>query len=111
MTNLITIKFIQDFLATEFSSLYVDDQTSRRMWWCALELIQKEFLSNYYQKSGLWVASPLPLIYEKKYLNKLKGWLFAPEGFPYFNNDYAGYLPHDDSKNDNELDYFSNYKI
>jgi len=60
----------------------------------------------------LWVASPLPVIYEKKYLNKLKGWLFAPEGFPYFNYDYAGYLPQIDAKDKEEnLEYSPHYKI
>tara|TARA_Y100001933_G_scaffold138396_1_gene137282 strand:- start:596 stop:1957 length:1362 start_codon:yes stop_codon:yes gene_type:complete len=112
MNNLITIKYIQEQLLKESSKLYVDDQTSRRLWWTALEVIQKEFLSTHLKGGGIWVASPLPVMYEKKYLNKLKGWLFAPEGFPYFNKDYAGYLPHDDFKNDDEnFKYFSNYKI
>ena len=110
MKNTVTIKFIQDLLQEGFSSTFVDDETSRRMWWFSLELIQKEFLSNYYQDGGLWVASPLPAINEKKYLNNLKGWLWAPEGFPYFNVDYAGYLPHENSK-DNNFDYMTNYRI
>ena len=112
MKNIITIKSIQDILISGYSSLFVDDNTSRRIWWCALEIIQKEFLSNYYQNGGLWVASPLPVIYEKKYLNKLEGWLFAPEGFPYFNYDYAGYLPQINSKGKEEnLEYSPKYKI
>ena len=113
MKNLVTIKSIQDILlASGSSNLYTDDNTSRRIWWCALELIQKEFLSNYYQNGGLWVASPLPMIYEKKYLHKLIGWLFAPEGFPSFNYDYAGYLPQNDSQREEDhLNYVSNYKI
>ena len=112
MGNPITIKFIQDLLVSGSSDLCVDDNTSRRMWWCALELIQKEYLSDHYQSGGLWVASPLPVIYEKKYLNTLKGWLFAPEGFPYFNYDYAGYLPQNDSQREaKSLEYYTNYKI
>ena len=112
MKNNITIKSIQDLLVTDSPSMVVDDNTSRRIWWCALELIQKEFLSDYYQKGGLWVASPLPVIYENKYLNKLNGWLFAPEGFPYFNHDYAGYLPQINSKvKEESFDYSPNYKI
>jgi len=111
MTNLITIKSIQDLLVSRSSNLVVDDNTSRRIWWCALELIQKDFLSNYYQNGGIWVASPLPVIYETKYLNKLKGWLFSPEGFPYFNYDYAGYLPQMDSKvKGDNFNYFPKYK-
>ena len=112
MKNYITIKSIQDLLISGSSGLFVDDNTSRRIWWCALELIQKEFLPDYYKDGGLWIASPLPVIYEKKYLNKLKGWLFAPEGFPYFNYDYAGYLPQINSKEKEEhLEYSPHYKI
>ncbi|MBK16437.1 MAG: histidine kinase [Prochlorococcus sp. SP3034] len=112
MKNLISIQFIQDLLLSGSSNLLVDENTSRRMWWCALELIKKEFLSNSYQEGGVWIASPLPTIYEKKYLQKLSGWLFAPEGFPYFNHDYAGYLPHNDSRrSENNTNYISNYKI
>ncbi len=112
MKNITTIKSIQNLLLLGSSGLYVDDNTSRRVWWAALELIQKEFLINYYQKGGLWIASPLPLIYEKKYLNKLKGWLFAPEGFPYFNYDYVRYLPqHDSNFKEDHREYYPNYKI
>ena len=111
MTDFITIKSIQDLLVSGAPNLFVDDNTSRRIWWCALEIIQKDFLSNYYQNGGIWVASPLPVIYETKYLNKLKGWLFSPEGFPYFKYDYAGYLPQIDSKmKGDNLDYFPKYK-
>mgnify|MGYP001192279630 CR=1 FL=1 len=112
MNKNITIKFIQDFLGEDYLDSSVDDETSRRMWWCALEVIQKDFLSNTYQDGGVWVASPLPAIKEKKYLNKLKGWLWAPEGFPYSENKYAGYLPGNSSKYENQrFEYLSNYKI
>ena len=70
MNKNITIKLIQDFLREDYLDSSVDDETSRRLWWCALEVIQKDFLSNTYQDGGVWVASPLPAINEKKYLNK-----------------------------------------
>ena len=112
MSQNITIKLIQDLIVSDSSNLYVDDNTSRRMWWCTLELIQKEYLSNHHQSGGLWVASPLPAIFEQKYLSNLKGWLFAPEGFPYFNYDYAGYLPQNDSQSKaKNLENVPNYKI
>ena len=112
MKSNVTIRNIQDHLCQGFSSNYVDDDTSRRMWWCATEIIQKEFLVDNHQNVGLWVASPLPVINEKKYLRHFAGWLWAPEGFPYFNYDYAGYLPHEDSKRDKDNnDYLINYKI
>ena len=52
MTNLITIKSIQDLLVSRSSNLVVDDNTSRRIWWCALELIQKELRDIYYKKNS-----------------------------------------------------------
>ena len=112
MKSLITIKKIQDLLLQGLSTPYVDDETSRRMWWASLEVVQKEFLSNTSQKGGFWVASPLPALTDKKYLNKMKGWLWSPEGFPYFQRDNAGFLPVDDSVNIKEdINFIRNYKV
>jgi len=113
MKTLITLNYIQKALSDEYVSLnFVDDETSRRMWWGALEVIQKEFLSNHVQDGGLWVAAPLPVLNEKKYLNKLNGWLWAPEGFPSFKNEQAKFLPYNESHlNGEKSQYKSNYKI
>ena len=109
----ITLDLIQNVLLEGFSPpRFVDDETARRMWWSALEVIQKEFLTKHYEKGGLWLASPLPVINEKKYLNKFKGWLWVPEGFSFFDYEQAKYLPYQNSKNTNDTDnYISNYKI
>jgi len=108
----ITIKKIQDLLIKGSKTIHVDDDTSRRMWWASLEVIQKEFLSKNYQNGGIWVASPLPALNDKKFFNQLHGWLWSPEGFPYFQNDNAGFLPANHSdKMKKELDYISNYKV
>ena len=112
MKSKITIKKIQDLLIKGVQSIYVDDVTSRRMWWCALEVIQKDFLLSHYQEGGVWAASPLPAINERKYLNKFKGWLWAPKGFPNFKNEYAGYLPVKNEKYEDErFQFLNNYKI
>ncbi len=112
MNENVTIKLIQDLILMNHSASFVDDETSRRMWWCALEVIQKDFLLNNYQDGGVWVASPLPPIKERKYLNKFEGWLWAPEGFPYYQNACAGYLPEKSIKNDSKtFQYEKNYKI
>ena len=112
MKSLITIKKIQDLLLQGLNTPYVDDETSRRMWWASLEVVQKEFLSHSSQEGGFWVASPLPALTDKKYLNKMRGWLWSPEGFPYFQKDNAGFLPVDDSINIKEdSNYFRNYKV
>ena len=93
MKSQITIKKIQELLIKGGKNIYVDDDTSRRMWWASLEVIQKDFLSQNYKDGGIWVASPLPAFNEKKFLNQLHGWLWSPEGFPYFQNENAGFLP------------------
>ncbi len=112
MKSQITIQSIQNILLNSFTTTFVNDETSRRMWWAALEVIQKEFLLDFYHQGGLWVASPLPVINEKKYLNKLKGWLWAPEGFPYFKKDYIGLLPEDLSNTTHkDLQYLTNHKL
>ena len=112
MESQITIKKIQDLLIKGVQTIHVDDDTSRRMWWASLEVIQKEFLSQNYQQGGIWVASPLPALNDKKFFNKLHGWLWSPEGFPYFQKENAGFLPVNHSARiKNDLDFISNYKI
>ena len=69
MKSQITIKKIQDLLIKKVQTIYVDDDASRRMWWASLEVIQKEFLSQNCQEGGIWVASPLPALNDKKFFN------------------------------------------
>ena len=112
MKSQITIKKIQDILLQGLDTTYVDDQTSRRMWWPSLEVVQKEFLTHSSQKEGFWVASPLPALTDKKCLTKMKGWLWSPEGFPYFHMDNAGFLPADHSRKIKEdSNFVRNYKV
>ena len=112
MKSLITIKKIQDLLLQGLNTPYVDDETSRRMWWASLEVVQKEFLPHASQEGGFWVASPLPALTDKKYLYKMKGWLWSPEGFPYFQRNNAGFLPVDDStKIKEDINFIRNYKV
>ncbi|KGF91387.1 MULTISPECIES: sensor histidine kinase [Prochlorococcus] len=112
MKSQITIKKIQDLLIKGLQNIYVDDDSSRRMWWASLEVIQKDFLAQNYQQGGIWVASPLPAINDKRFLNQLHGWLWAPEGFPYFQKDNIGFLPVNNSaKVKKDFDFISNYKV
>ena len=57
MKSRITIKKIQDLLIKGVQTLNVDDDTSRRMWWASLEVIQKDFLSQNYKQGGIWAVS------------------------------------------------------
>ena len=113
MKNLITVNQIQKALLKDYVSFNsVDDETSRRMWWGALEVIQEEFLPYHLQNGGLWVAAPLPVFNEKKYLNKLNGWLWAPEGFHAFKKEQSKLLPYQEAHiNKEEFKYKNNYKI
>jgi len=112
MKSQITIKKIQELLIKGVQTIYVDDDTSRRMWWASLEVIQRDFLSQNYKQGGIWVASPLPAFSDKKFLNQLHGWLWSPEGFPYFQNDNAGFLPVNNAdKIKKDFDLVSNYKV
>ncbi len=112
MKSFITIKKIQDLLLQGLNTSYVDDETSRRMWWASLEVVQKEFLSHSTQEGGFWVASPLPALTDKKCLAKMQGWLWSPEGFPYFQMDNAIFLPVDHSiKIKEDSNFVRNYKV
>ncbi len=55
-----------------------DEDGVRRQWWAALATIQGELLSNREQLKGIWLASPLPALYEPLVLSRLQGWLWAP---------------------------------
>jgi nitrogen-specific signal transduction histidine kinase len=75
-------------------------------------VIQKDFLSQNYKDGGIWVASPLPAFNDKKFLNQLHGWLWSPEGFPYFKNENTGFLPVNNSdKIKKDVDLLRKYKI
>jgi len=115
MTNKepITFEMIKSILLNDFqSSLQVDDVTSRRMWWNSLEVIQKDFLSKNFNNGGLWVASPLPAINEKKFIKDMKGWLWAPNGFSRFDFEKTKFLPYHQPRNGSEeFNYANNYEI
>jgi len=112
MKSQITIKKIQDLLMKGVQTLQVDDDTSRRMWWASLEVIQKDFLSQNYQKGGIWVSSPLPALNEKKFFNQLRGWLWSPEGFSYFQKENAVFLPvNNPNKVKKDFELENNYKV
>ncbi len=113
MNSLIPLHLIQKTLMNESSFFnYVDDETSRRMWWGALEVIQKEFLIHHSHNGGLWVAAPLPALNDKRYLKTFNGWLWAPEGFTYFKNEKSKCLPYNQSQISNErFEFYNNYKI
>ena len=55
-----------------------DEDSVRRQWWAALASLQEDFLLPLQPRSGLWLASPLPALYEPELLRHLQGWVWAP---------------------------------
>ena len=79
MSDLIFIRNIQDRMAEGVPSASSDEPIARRLWWAALETLQEDILSPMEPSRGLWLASPLPALYETKLLDRFKGWVWAPD--------------------------------
>jgi signal transduction histidine kinase len=54
------------------------DDGVRRQWWAALATLQEDFLLERGSLSGLWLAAPLPALYEPDLLQQLQGWVWTP---------------------------------
>ncbi len=70
-----------------------DEATVRRLWWGALETLQDEVLGSIDLTNALWLASPLPALYEPRLLDQLKGWVWAPEDLEMLNYPHSALLP------------------
>jgi hypothetical protein len=55
-----------------------DEDSVRRQWWAALATLQEDFLLPECPLQGVWLASPLPALYEPALLQQLQGWVWAP---------------------------------
>ena len=55
-----------------------DDDSVRRQWWAALATLQEDFLLPLGAQPGVWLAAPLPALYEPPLLQQLQGWVWAP---------------------------------
>ena len=67
-------------MAKGVSNGSLDETTVRRLWWAALDTLQENILGEIDLTGGVWLASPLPALYEPKLLDSLKGWVWSPEG-------------------------------
>ena len=65
-----------------------DESGVRRLWWAALEILQEE-LVNRHANEGIWIASPLPALYEPELLAHLQGWVLAPKNLDRFSPSNA----------------------
>ncbi|MEY3751396.1 MAG: hypothetical protein RLZZ186_1815 [Cyanobacteriota bacterium] len=55
-----------------------DEDSARRQWWAALATLQDDFLLPLGAQAGVWLAAPLPALYEPALLGRLQGWIWAP---------------------------------
>ena len=60
-----------------------DEDSVRRQWWAALATLQDDLLpataaAGPAPLQGVWLAAPLPALYEPDLLAQLRGWVWAP---------------------------------
>ncbi|MFO8236874.1 MAG: sensor histidine kinase [Prochlorococcaceae cyanobacterium] len=55
-----------------------DEDSVRRQWWAALATLQSDCLLPRPDQAGVWLAAPLPALYEPELLARLRGWVWAP---------------------------------
>ncbi len=84
---------LQERMAEGFPSGRVDEPTVRRLWWAALATLQEDILLPMEPDRGLWLAAPLPALYEPRLLERLQGWVWAPEELLHIHSPQASLLP------------------
>ena len=68
--SLVTIQALQKRMAHGVPNTSCSESAVRRMWWAALDILQEQILLPMNLKKGLWLASPLPALYESKLLEQ-----------------------------------------
>ena len=80
MTITTTLAMLQARMAEGRPTGRVDDSTARRLWWAALETIQAALLPDEGEApAGLWIAAPLPALYDPTLLRAMQGWVWSPD--------------------------------
>ena len=58
-----------------------DEDCVRRLWWASLATLQEDLLlKDATPLQGVWLATPLPALYEPALLRELSGWVWTPAG-------------------------------
>ncbi len=70
-----------------------DEDSVRRQWWAALATLQEDLLASAGGAEGLWLAAPLPALYEPALLRRLRGWVWAPTAIEALLQPGAPLLP------------------
>jgi hypothetical protein len=92
VSDSISLTTIQKRLAEGAPPGRVDEPTIRRMWWAALETLQDDILLPSDPAQGLWLAAPLPALYESTLLSRLNGWVWAPDELESLQSPQCGLL-------------------
>ncbi len=69
---------LREALAANVPAGRGDEDGVRRQWWAALATLQEDFLLPLRPLRGVWLAAPLPALYEPELLRDLRGWVWAP---------------------------------
>ena len=85
MSSNISLRAIHERMAQNVPIGSSNESTVRRMWWGALDTLQDEILGPMELSKGIWLASPLPALYEPRLLDRFKGWIWAPEALETLN--------------------------
>ncbi len=73
-----SLKQVRTLLAQGLPAGQGSEDTVRRQWWAALATLQNDFLLTQEAIAGVWLAAPLPALYEPQLLQQLNGWVWAP---------------------------------
>jgi signal transduction histidine kinase len=77
----VSLANLRALLAAEVPPGRADEDGVRRQWWAALATLQEDLLApGPGAERGLWLAAPLPALYEPRLLRRLRGWVWAPAG-------------------------------
>ena len=74
----VNLQGLRDLLADGVPAGKGDEDNVRRQWWAALATVQEDLLLAAGPEPGVWLAAPLPALYEPSLLRRLWGWVWAP---------------------------------
>jgi signal transduction histidine kinase len=74
----VTLGELRALLAEDVPPGRGDEDSVRRQWWAALATLQEDLLAAAPPQPGVWLAAPLPALYEPALLEWLDGWVWTP---------------------------------
>lgn len=91
----LSLTSLRSLLAADVPPGRGDEDSVRRQWWAALATLQEDLLGpgSPSPLRGVWLAAPLPALYEPRLLRRLQGWVWAPAGVEQLLPGAAPLLP------------------